>query len=116
MPGRDGTGPRGEGAMTGRGLGGCRRTADLEQRVREGQGLGTGWGQGRGPRCQGVGGGRQRWGRRLQPARGAAAVAALRAEVVGLERQNQRIEETLAELKSTLQRLTGAPGAERDEQ
>jgi len=43
MPGRDGTGPIGRGAMTGRGLGRCNVTSDAVP-VR---GLGLGLGRGR---------------------------------------------------------------------
>lgn len=47
MPGRDGTGPLGQGAMTGRGLGIC---GSAGQRV-YGRGLGMGYGLGRGYYC-----------------------------------------------------------------
>ena len=40
MPGFDSTGPRGQGSMTGRGLGPCGR------RIGYGRGLGTGFGRG----------------------------------------------------------------------
>lgn len=42
MPGRDGTGPLGQGAMTGRGLGQCGGTG----RAAYGRGLGLGYGRG----------------------------------------------------------------------
>jgi hypothetical protein len=55
MPARDGTGPRGEGTRTGRGLGKC--TLSLSQQIWRGLGLGP---CGRG----------QAWGRRHGGGRG----------------------------------------------
>jgi len=57
MPGRNGTGPRGMGPMTGRGMGFC--TVSETQghiNIGAGQGFGTGFGRGRG--FGGCGGGR----------------------------------------------------------
>lgn len=48
MPGRDGTGPMGRGAMSGRGLGVCNGT----NVVRYGAGLGRGLGMGLGFGCR----------------------------------------------------------------
>jgi hypothetical protein len=52
MPGRDGTGPLGVGAMTGRGLGACAGTATAERCLglgfRRGQGRGQGFRRGMG--------------------------------------------------------------------
>ena len=57
MPGRDRTGPEGEGPMTGRGLGRCSgtdKTTDEERNFTEnGPGRGTGWGPFRGGRGRG---------------------------------------------------------------
>lgn len=62
MPGKDRTGPEGEGPMTGRGLGRCsgsEKTVDEDTNVPErglGRGLGRGLfrgGRGRGPRGYG---------------------------------------------------------------
>ena len=56
MPRKDGTGPRGEGPKTGRGLGRCNsdrkepRFKDQEYGGGFGQGRGLGIGRGRGPR------------------------------------------------------------------
>jgi len=49
MPGRDGTGPLGQGALTGRGLGVC--TGANARFYGAGRGFGTGRGLGRGMRC-----------------------------------------------------------------
>lgn len=46
MPGRDGTGPMGRGALTGRGLGNCKSDKTVLR-----QGLGFGRGRGLGRRC-----------------------------------------------------------------
>lgn len=54
MPRGDGTGPRGEGPLTGRGLGPC--NTDM-QRGESGYGMGAGFGRGRGL-------GRRWWSRR----------------------------------------------------
>jgi hypothetical protein len=43
MPNRDGTGPRGEGSLTGRGLGNCSNNSNAQR-----MGLGRGNGRGRG--------------------------------------------------------------------
>ena len=60
MPGRNGTGPEGEGAKTGRSLGNCGSNASNDIRDENRQGLGRGLGNGRG-RGQGLGqGGRGR--------------------------------------------------------
>ena len=44
MPGQDGTGPRGEGPMTGRGLGPCGRGLARGRGFNRGRGLGRGFG------------------------------------------------------------------------
>ena len=61
MPGRDQTGPTGEGAKTGRALGGCEGDLKPED-TRQIRGSGFGYGSGRG---RGFGGGMGR-GRRLR--------------------------------------------------
>ena len=48
MPQLDGTGPRGEGKMTGRGLGNCDTGNTQNKNLGRGRGLGRGLGQGRG--------------------------------------------------------------------
>jgi hypothetical protein len=59
MPGRNGTGPVGEGPKTGRGLGNCGNNADdnVRDENRQGLGRGRGMGLGRGP-GRGMGRGR----------------------------------------------------------
>jgi hypothetical protein len=61
MPNKDGTGPRGAGPKTGRGLGACSGVEEQNQ----GQGLGRrcGRGQGNGRCGQPKGLGRQSWSR-----------------------------------------------------
>lgn len=56
MPGRNRTGPLGQGAMSGRGLGDCRGTAAQNEAPAfgRGRGMGAGGGMGRG-RGQGLG-------------------------------------------------------------
>ncbi|MFA5769235.1 MAG: DUF5320 domain-containing protein [Bacteroidales bacterium] len=48
MPNRDGSGPEGKGAKTGRGMGGCRPEKDTERSTYSGAGRDQGRGQGRG--------------------------------------------------------------------
>ena len=59
MPGFDGTGPRGQGSMTGRGLGPCNKDGQVSEEYQprsgrlgigfgRGQGMGTPWGRGMG--------------------------------------------------------------------
>lgn len=48
MPGRNGTGPLGEGAMTGRGLGSCNTAGQVIRDNNYGRRLGCGKGSGRG--------------------------------------------------------------------
>lgn len=60
MPGLDGTGPRGKGPRTGRGLGLCRGNVSSENSPLKGRGYGRGYGRGRGMRW------RHRWGQRIE--------------------------------------------------
>ena len=55
MPNRDGTGPQGQGPMTGRGMG-ARDSAFMKPNRVQGQGMGRG--QGMGPGRQGIGSGK----------------------------------------------------------
>ncbi|MFA5752577.1 MAG: DUF5320 domain-containing protein [Bacteroidales bacterium] len=48
MPNRDGSGPEGKGAKTGRGMGGCRPEKDTDKLIRSGTGRGQGQRQGQG--------------------------------------------------------------------
>jgi len=50
MPRMDGTGPMGQGAMTGRGMGNCQGNCDTEK-LGVGYGKGIGRGQGKGMGC-----------------------------------------------------------------
>jgi hypothetical protein len=50
MPGLDGTGPRGRGSMTGRGLGRCNPDSKIQNDRPFGRGLGRGCGRGFGGR------------------------------------------------------------------
>ncbi len=91
MPGRNRTGPLGQGAMTGRGLGDCRGTAAYDEAPAFGRGRGMGGvgGMGRG-RGQGLGRG---FGR------GIGAQAAVDATA---GRNQAELERELEELKSRL--------------
>jgi len=60
MPGGDGTGPGGQGPMTGRGLGYC--AGYSTPGFTKGPGMGMGWGRGRGRGAWGYGRG-MAWGR-----------------------------------------------------
>jgi len=48
MPRRNGTGPTGQGSMTGRGLGNCSGNKNTENRYKNGLGLGRGLGNRKG--------------------------------------------------------------------
>ena len=58
MPGRDGTGPRGQGSRTGRGLGNCPPTTQSASTAADPQPCGGGYGGGS---RRGAGRGRGRW-------------------------------------------------------
>lgn len=47
MPNRDGTGPKGQGARTGRGLGSCKTTTSTTSKPKRKPAKGTGKGRGR---------------------------------------------------------------------
>jgi len=83
MPRQDGTGPSGQGPMTGRGLGPC------------GRGLRRGFGRGMGWRC---------WGSGRMPYREVSFTEAeekklLEAELKEIELEKQEIQKRLKELK-----------------
>ena len=95
MPGRNRTGPLGQGAMSGRGLGDCRGTAAYDEAPAFGRGRGRGMGGGGG---MGRGGGRGRgMGRGL--GRGFGAQGAVDVPV---GRDQSELERELDELKSRL--------------
>ena len=91
MPGRDQTGPKGDGPLTGGGWGRCRR------------GAGRGRGQGGGGRGQGFGGGRGfgagGGGRQIEGAEDE--LSALKGEVRSLNQELKAVQERIAELDST---------------
>ena len=89
MPGRNRTGPLGQGAMTGRGLGDCRGTAAYDEAPAFGRGRGMGGGGGMG-RGRGM-------GRGLGRGFGAQAVVD-----VPTGRNQAELEQELEELKSRL--------------
>ncbi|MBD3211930.1 MAG: hypothetical protein GF311_04905 [Candidatus Lokiarchaeota archaeon] len=62
MPGGDGTGPAGQGSMTGRGLGYCAGYSSPGFTKGPGMGMAWGWGRGRGRGAWGYGRG-MAWGR-----------------------------------------------------
>lgn len=79
MPARNGTGPMGQGPMTGRGLGPCRRSA--------GYGLGRGYGRGMG------------YGYRSADLRSLDTERTLQTQIENLERQLQDVQAKLDSLK-----------------
>jgi len=96
MPYRDGTGPFGEGPLTGRGLGNCGRTTDRYRcpRPRRGRRLGRGPGRGRG------------FGRGRGPVREpvyddapASEKEALKEELEALDEEKEAIQEMLDKLE-----------------
>jgi hypothetical protein len=102
MPGYDGTGPRGLGRMTGRGLGYCASPAD-----RQGFGLGLmGWrrGLGRGfGRTRGMGVGRGAYA--MDPGVDRVATDA-RDELAELQEQAARIENQLQQIRARMDELS----------
>ena len=94
MPGQDKTGPRGQGSMTGRGLGPCGVGTQKGLVRGRGQGLGRGFGRGMGWRCCGM----------LPYAEPVNLTKAeekkiLEAELKEIEIERQEIEKRLKELK-----------------
>lgn len=137
MPGRNGRGPRGQGPMTGRGMGGCGGAAVQEERPQRGPGFGPGQGAGQGGGGgRGWGGGRWgggRWGwRRCLRTLGLASWPRARQgasgddagvtppsreqELAELKQQAISLEQTLAELQTRIRLLdeptTDAAGRE----
>ena len=97
MPGRNRTGPLGQGAMSGRGLGDCGGTAAYDEAPAFGRGRGMGGGGGGMGRGQGRGMGRG-MGRGL--GRGFGAQGAIEAPV---GRKQTDLEREIEELKSRLE-------------
>ena len=77
MPGHDGTGPMGQGAMTGKGMGPCARGRCF--------GRGTGW--------------KQRQGFQSEPLTKEEQEKILEAELKDIELERQEIQKRLKELK-----------------
>jgi len=116
MPGRDGMGPMGQGAMTGRGMGGC---AGAQVDLPPGAGFGRGrggrgrggrgrGGQGRGWRHQFNATGLTGWQRAQNwPVQqgGSPPDRSDAQELAALKQQAEDMERTLAELKSRIQEL-----------
>ena len=82
MPGQDGTGPQGQGPMTGRGLGPCGRGLR--------RGFGRGFGRGLGWRC---------WGTAPVTLSKEDEKKILEAELKEIEAEKQEVEKRLKELK-----------------
>ncbi len=114
MPARDGMGPMGRGAMTGRGMGWCRDADAREEMPTRGQGFGFGRGGGRG------GGWRHRHlfhatglaglprAQPGMPSQGVGSPPTLSKEqyLAELTQQAESIEQALSELKSRIQELS----------
>lgn len=97
MPGRNRTGPLGQGAMSGRGQGDCEGTAAYDQAPAIGRGRGRGMGGGGGGMGRGRGRGRG-MGRGL--GRGFGTQEAVDAPV---GRNQAELEREIEELKSRLE-------------
>ena len=92
MPGFDGTGPMGQGALTGRGLGPC--GGGMAYGRRGGGGFGRGFGRG-----LGLGRGRY-WGYRANPVTKKEETEMLSQEAGILEEELKAIKSRLAEVKN----------------
>lgn len=102
MPGRDNTGPMGNGPMSGRGMGNCNRPA-TDQGTNQQQGRGLGRGQGRG---LGQGGGQGRGlGQGAGQGRGLGRQN-LTSSVDEKKQLQQQAENLQAELNSIKNRLS----------
>lgn len=111
MPGRNGTGPQGRGALTGRGLGPCGSGLGRGSAF-AGQGFGGGFGFA-GGRGRGRGFGRGMAGGFAAPAadfQGGALSA--EEERAALSRAASGLERELADIKSRLSELDQGEGAE----
>ena len=131
MPRKDGTGPKGRGAMTGRGLGCCvgvapgvgeagpeplppRRGMEPYWGERRGRGRGQGSGRGRrwrrrcGGRGLGFGQGRLRQADGSELKVVARSAASLQQEVTAARQQRVRLEETVLKLRTRLDELERA--------
>ncbi|HPX86142.1 MAG TPA: DUF5320 domain-containing protein [Candidatus Hydrogenedentes bacterium] len=98
MPGRDGTGPCGKGALTGRGAGGClrdgrgmaaRRGAGSGRGMRGGMGFGCGFGRGFG-RGFGLSSETESQSLREQAARLQGALEEVQDRLASLEKSSDR--------------------------
>lgn len=107
MPGFNGNGPVGKGAMTGKGFGVCIADNDMgRRRGGFGQGYGTGCRNGFGARKAGAGVGQMRggmaagrqWGQNRFDS-GVDEAAALEAEARQLQQSMEQIQQRLDELK-----------------
>ena len=94
MPGRNRTGPLGQGALSGRGLGGCRGTAAYDQAPGFGRGRGMGGGGGMG-RGRGMGMGRG-FGRGL----GAQLI-----DETESDRENAELKKEIEDLKNRIEKV-----------
>ena len=94
MPGGDRTGPRGEGPMTGRGLGYCAEGSRAPMRGAFGMGQGRGFGRGRG------------FARAIPPnAAPLAHVPSKEQQTKNLEQQKAAAEQRLKEIERQLEDL-----------
>jgi len=118
MPGKDQMGQRGQGSMTGRGMGSCEGPNEHGNDCQGGPGRGMGRGRGRGSQCGAGGGGRHRWRGSGQGSiatglpgcvrsgfdqRGAESLAG-EDEQRCLQRQAEMLREQLAKIENRLNR------------
>lgn len=115
MPCGDGTGPRGQGPRTGRGMGFCKREGG-RQGMEFARGMGFGRGMGRG-RFRGWN--RGRWTYRQDLEDGPATDESL-DPIQGLSKRLDNLQDQVAKLTHLLEksdaRPTGAPAEETDEE
>ena len=118
MPAGDGTGPMGQGPMTGRATGYCagfQMPGNMNSSLGRGRGRGQGCGQGRGWRRGRFGmGGPERFEGASYPEAPAYGGASLpEQEAQALKAQVERFEATLADIKKRLGELETVEGKDR---
>lgn len=107
MPGFDGTGPQGQGPLTGGGFGYCRPGVGQPGAQDRVYGVGRGGMPRGGGRGRAFGGGRGRrfagWGRAVAP---VPAPLTNEEEVAQLQQQSQAMQQQLADIQARINELT----------